>query len=261
MKIAIDDLAQGWKRRHLWLTLARDDIRVRYQRTFLGPLWITLGFGFFILVISVLWTEIMRRDASVFVPWFAIGITTWQFITAAITEGTTTFITASGTIHNIPLPLSVHVYRSVMRHLINYLHNFLIVVIVLIIFPPPLTTATLLYFPGVLIVVSGAVAISIVLGILGARYRDFSYGVRMVMAPMFFLTPILWIPDMLSGPRVLLAELNPFAHFLAVVREPLLGREPTFVNYGVTLIVSLSLVLLALRLLGKHRWKVPYWIA
>ncbi len=260
-RMAIEDLAAGWSKRHLWLTLARDDVRVRYQRTVLGQLWITLGFGFFIAVTSVLWTEIMRRDASVFVPWFAIGITTWHLITAAINEGTTTFISAAGVIHNIPLPLSVHIYRATTRHLINFLHNFIIVIIVLAIFPPPMAGALLLYVPGIALLIVAVTATNIVLGLLGARFRDFSYGVRMIMLPMFFLTPILWIPDMLSGPRVWLAQLNPFTHFLAIVREPLLGRAPSLTNYGVVVIITLSLLLLGLRLLGRHRWKVPYWIA
>ena len=134
-------------------------------------------------------------------------------------------------------------------------------IIVLAIFPPPMTGAILLYVPGIALIIVAVTATNIVLGLLGARFRDFSYGVRMIMMPMFFVTPILWIPDMLSGPRVWLAQLTPFTHFLAIIREPLLGRVPSLTNYGVVIVITLLLVLLGLRLLGRHRWKVPYWIA
>lgn len=261
MRAGMIDIAEGLRRHHLWLTLARDDVRVQYKRTLLGQFWITLGFGFFIAAISVLWTEILARDIVIFVPWFAIGITTWHLLTAAINEGATTFISASGTIHNIPLPLSVHIFRSITRHLINYGHNFVIVVIVLFVFPPPLNASMMLVLPGYVIILTSAIATKLVLGILGARYRDFSYGIRMVMTPMFFITPILWIPDMLSSSRMWMAQLNPFAHFIAIIREPLLGRTPTALNYEVTITISLVLMLIGIRLLGKHRWKVPYWIA
>ncbi len=257
----LDDLAAGYRRRELWLTLAKDDVRVQYKRTVLGQFWITLAFGFFIFFISFLWTEILNRNVQVFVPWFAIGITTWHVITAAINEGTTTFSSVSGTIHNIPLPLSVHVFRAVTRHLINYAHNFLIVLIVLAVYPPPFALSMLLVLPGYVIIIVAAIAVKLVLGVLGARYRDFSYGVRTLMTPMFFITPILWIPDMLPPERAWLANMNPFTHFIALIREPLLGRVPTLINYSVTIGLMLALTFLGLRLLGKHRWKVPYWIA
>jgi len=261
MRAATNDLKNGWERSPLWLTLARDDIRLRYKRSVLGPLWIALGTGFFILVLSVLWTEIMGRQAQEFVPWVTIGTTTWQLIAAIVTEGTTTFTVMAGIIHNIPMPLSVHVYRAVMRHFINYFHNFLVVIFVLCLFPPPITAAILLFFPGLFIVATTAVACVIILGILGARYRDFSYSIRMLMGPMFFLTPILWVPNMLTGLRAQLAQLNPFTHFIAIIREPLLGRVPSFMDYEFTVVIMLVLTLIALRLFGEHRTKVPYWIA
>jgi ABC-type polysaccharide/polyol phosphate export permease len=159
------------------------------------------------------------------------------------------------------MPLSVHVFRAVLRHLINFAHNFLIVVFILLLFPPPASSAILLFIPGLLIVITMAVVCSTVLGILGARYRDFSYAVTMFMGPMFFLTPILWAPDVLSGARALVAAANPFTHFVALIREPLLGRAPEVFSYCYALGLLVAAALIALHLLGKHRNQVPYWIA
>ena len=132
-------------------------------------------------------------------------------------------------------------------------HNFLIVIVVFAVFPPAFGAVTLLFIPGLLVITLAAIACSIILGILGARYRDFSYAIRTLMGPVFFLTPILWIPDMLSGNRAMLAELNPFTHFIAIVREPLLGRVPSTLTYVIALGITFILTGLALRLLGKHR--------
>ena len=260
ISVGAADLVKGWSRSRLWFTLARDEIRLRYQRSVLGPLWITLGTGFFIAIISVIWTEIMGVEARVFVPWFAIGLTMWQLFLAVVTEGPMVFSRASGIIHNIPMPLSIHVYCTVMRNVISYFHNFVIVILVLIIFPPQFTASMALFIPGFLIIVTSAVGLLIILGILGARFRDFSYTVAMFMAPMFFLTPILWMTDMVTGPRSQFVEMNPFTHFLAIIREPLLGGEPTLLNYAVTIGILVMLMFTSLYMLGRYRAKVPYWI-
>ena len=202
----------------------------------------------------------MGKRASVFVPWLAIGFTMWQLILAVVTEGAKTFSRVSSIIHNIPLPLSIHVYCAVMRHVINYCHNFVIVILVLIIFPPPFTVSMALFIPGFLITMVTAVAVTIIFGILGARFRDFSYTVSMVMGPMFFLTPIIWMPDMVTGSRSHFVEMNPFTHFVAIIREPILGGEPTLLNYVITIGISVMLMLISLYMLGRHRAKVPYWI-
>ncbi len=260
LKMAVNDLVEGLRRKDLWLTLAWDDLLIRYKRSVLGPIWITLGTGFFIAVISYLWSDIMNREVDVFVPWLASGLTLWQLLTASVTEGTSTFIRGAGIIQNISMPLSIHVYQIVMRHVLNYMHNFLVVIFVLILFPPSFGLAQLLFIPGLFIIIMAAVAASLLLGIIGVRFRDFSHTVSMLMAPMFFLTPIIWMPDMLSGIRATIANLNPFTHFVAVVREPLLGRVPELLNYAVTLGILLLLISIALYMLGRYRVKVPYWL-
>ena len=91
----------------------------------------------------------MNREARVFVPWLAIGWTMWQFINSTVTEASTTFSRVSGIIHNISMPLSIHVYCAVMRHVINYFHNFIIVILVLVIFPPQITASMAPFYSGV----------------------------------------------------------------------------------------------------------------
>jgi ABC-type polysaccharide/polyol phosphate export permease len=260
MKSAGQDLLEGWRRSSLWLTLGWDDVKLQYKRSVLGPLWITLGTAFFIGIMGHLWTALLQRDSYVFIPWFTVGLTLWRLITSIIVGGASTFTRASSIIQNIPMPLSVHVYRMITQHVTTYAHNFLIVVVVLILFHVPITIETLLFFPGFLIVIVTGAALSISLGLIGARFRDFSPTISMFMTPMFFLTPVLWMPDMLSGGRYQIALLNPFTHFLAVVREPLLGRAPSSLNYGVSLGILGILVVVATHLLGRYRLKVPYWI-
>lgn len=258
--IAIDDIAKGWEKRQLWLALAWDDIRLKYKRSVLGPMWITLGTGFFISILSVIWTELMAKKASVFVPWFAVGIITWQFISSIVTEGSATFFRVSSIIHNIAMPLSIHIFRSVTGHIINYLHNCAIIIVVLLIFPAHDLYTLALIVPGMFILIAAATATSIIFGLLGARFRDFSHAVSMFMKPVFFMTPVIWMPDMLSGGRAALAKLNPFAHYLAIIREPLIGKAPTVENYIVTIALTLLLILVSLILLGKYKNKVPYWV-
>jgi hypothetical protein len=50
------DLWQGWRDyRELWVTVGLYDIRKRYRRSLLGPFWITISLGAFILGLSFIY--------------------------------------------------------------------------------------------------------------------------------------------------------------------------------------------------------------
>ena len=51
---AFDDLVRGWGQHELWLQLGWQDIKQRYRRSTLGPLWITIATGVMSLALGLL---------------------------------------------------------------------------------------------------------------------------------------------------------------------------------------------------------------
>ena len=52
------DLWRGWcDYRELWVTVGLYDIRKRYRRSLLGPFWITISLGAFILGLSFIYVR------------------------------------------------------------------------------------------------------------------------------------------------------------------------------------------------------------
>ena len=58
------------------------------------------------------------------------------------------------------------------------------------------------------------------------RFRDIPQIVASVMQIAFFMTPIIWKPELLGHTAARLLPLNPFFAFLEIVRAPLLGTVP-----------------------------------
>ena len=54
------DLWQGWRDyRDLWLTVGAYDIKKRYRRSLLGPFWITISLGTFIVGLSFIYRPLV----------------------------------------------------------------------------------------------------------------------------------------------------------------------------------------------------------
>jgi ABC-type polysaccharide/polyol phosphate export permease len=102
--------------------------------------------------------------------------------------------------------------------------------------------------------------IALVLGLACVRFRDIQQLVSTILQVALFVTPIFWSPQQLSGELATFEQYNILYHYVAIVRDPLLGQAPTL---GSWLMVLLATVLgwgVMLFLYGRFRRRIPYWL-
>ena len=75
----------------------------------------------------------------------------------------------------------------------------------------------------------------------------------------FFLTPVMWIPEML-GSRAYLALYNPFAYFVELIRAPLLGQAVPALTWMLVLGVTATGWAAAWAVFARYRGRVAYWL-
>ena len=78
---------------------------------------------------------------------------------------------------------------------------------------------------GMLLFVLNGFAAVMFLGMLCARFRDIGPIVGTVTQLAFFISPVIWKPELLQHRQVWLV-LNPVYDLMEVVRGPLLGQPP-----------------------------------
>ena len=146
--MALRDLWDGLQRPELWWIFAFHDIKQRFRRSTLGPLWLTLTMGIMIAALGFVFSQLFKQEISSFLPYLAVGLIFWGLLTSAINEGCNAFIAGEGYIRNVPMPISVHFYRSFARNLIIWAHNMVIYFLVIALFPLQWSWNMLLFFPG-----------------------------------------------------------------------------------------------------------------
>ncbi len=264
LRRAFADLAEGLRTRELWLHLGWQDIKQRYRRSVLGPLWITVATAITSFAMGLLYGQLFGIDIKTFLPYVTLGFIFWNFIQNSILDGSEVFITNEGLIKQLPAPVSVHVYRIVWRQTIIFAHNIVIFAVVWAIFRPPIGWTALLVFPAMILLMLNAVWVTIVFGILATRFRDIEQLMTTAVQLVFFMTPIIWRVDMDSlsnmSDRMRLVELNPMYHYLEITRGPLLGEHVEFYHWGIVLGCTAIGWLLALFVMRNFRARVAYWV-
>ena len=220
---ALTDIRHGVSIWDLWSTLAWQEIKRRYRRSVLGPFWLTISTAIFIAGMGPLYGALMGQQPGRYVHFLAVGFIVWQFIACLITEGCQAFIAAEGFIKQTSLPLTVYAMRVVWRNVLVLAHNLVIVILISAYFVPPWDWGLLSAPAGVLIIAFNGIWLSLLLGLLSARFRDIPQIITSLAQLLFFITPIFWRPEMLSTNRWI-ADWNPIFHLIELVRAPLLGN-------------------------------------
>lgn len=255
---AVADIVNGWQRRTLWGTMGLQDIRQRYRRSVIGPFWLTISMGVMVGALGVLYGTIFKQKMDDYLPYLSSGFVIWGLISSLVLEGTGAFIMGEGLIKQLAAPLSIHVYRVAWSNLIIFFHNVWIFFIVALWYAKNPGWVALACIPGLVVVVVNGVWIGLLFGLLSTRFRDIPQIVASVVQVMFFMTPIIWRPEMVPG-RALILHLNPFYYLVEIVRAPLLGYVPgARVWLGVLLITVLGWCV-ALLFYTVYRWRLAYW--
>ena len=239
--------------------LGWQDVRNRYRRSKLGPLWITISMGVLVTALGVLYAALFKMEVADYLPFVAAGFVVWGLISGIINDGCTAFITAEGIIKQVSLPFSLHIYRVVWRNVIIFAHNSIIFGIVAVVFEIWPGWTVLLALPGLAILCVNGLWIGLLLGLVSARFRDVPQIVASIVQVSFFLTPIIWKPELLPD-RTLILGLNPFFHAVELVRAPLLGHVPGMASWIGTLGVTTAGLLATLFLYSRYRQRIVYWV-
>lgn len=170
--LAAADVAEAMKLWPLVWALSLFDIKLRYRGSLLGPFWLTLSTAIMVAAIGFLYSHLFHQQISSYLPFFSVSLILWNFFSTITAEGSVCFTVSEGLIRGMRIPHSLHAARVVMRNILVLVHNLLVIVVVFLIFHATPSSASFSLLPAVLLWLADAFAVCLLLGILGARYRD-----------------------------------------------------------------------------------------
>jgi ABC-2 type transport system permease protein/lipopolysaccharide transport system permease protein len=253
------DIYGGLANWRLWTALGWYDVRQRYRRSVFGPFWSTMSLAIAVAAIGTIYAKLFNRPPEIYVPHLTLGFLIWILLGSIVRRSCRVFVRAERYIKGTRAPLSTFVFLILWFDIIIFLYQSFVYVIVAVIFnivPGPLI---LLSGLGFILLILNGVWFALFMGILATRYRDISEIMNNIMQIAFFLTPILWMPDMLGrGFGVL--NFNPFYHFVELMRAPLLGEAPLALSWWVVLGITVAGWIAAFLLYARYRGRVAYWL-
>lgn len=257
---AASDALEGLADWRVWTFIGWRDVANRYQRSFIGPLWLTITTAIFLAAIGIVYSRLFGQDVSTYLPYLASGVIAWLAFAALLTEMSTAYTSSVHFVLNLPGPKSVYLLRVLFRNLIVLAHNIPVWIVVVILFDVPTTSVTLLVIPGLVIAFGALFFFGVALAVVSAKVRDTPVILASVLQVLFFVTPVMWNPELLGEGSRFVVNLNPLVPLLDVVRQPLLGQVPVAEVYAAALLTLGISTLIGTISFVAYRRRLAFWL-
>lgn len=257
---AIADFISGATEWRIWYLMATTEIKMRYKRSKLGQFWITGSNAINVLALGIIWSYLFKMEVQDYMPYVAVNFFLWTLLSSVITEGCQMFITGARYIQQLPLKKSSFAYMNVFRNVLVFSHNLIVLAFVFLFFRVPIGSGIFAALLGFALLIINAVWVSLLTGMICARFRDFANIITSLLQIVFYVTPVMWKLESMPPKIVLLSSFNPVNIFMTIVRDGLFNRAPNFEYWASALLITVigwSVTMLAFM---TYRKRIVFWV-
>jgi ABC-2 type transport system permease protein/lipopolysaccharide transport system permease protein len=216
-----DGIGEAIRYRYALLSMVKTELKVRYRRSFLGFLWSLLHPLLTMTVTSIVFSYIMRFELEQFVIFLFSGLLPFSFCSQSISLSSNSIINNEGFIKKIYMPKLIFPLVTILSNFINFILSmtclfiigtFIGIKVTQALFFIPFSLFLLLCFTlgGALITSSSVVF-----------YRDLSHIYDVILATLFYATPILYPLKFLPIGLQTILKYNPFYYIVELFRKPI----------------------------------------
>jgi ABC-type polysaccharide/polyol phosphate export permease len=222
-----------WRYRAFILRNAASDIRYRYAGSAAGILWHVINPLAQILIYTLVFSQLMeiRLPGSVTVGAFALylcaGILPWTAFSDCVLRGANAFIENASYLKKLPIPEQVFVAQNAVTATMSLAVSMALLLVVSLVIGGVVSTAWL-GVPLVLLLFQGfGFGLGLIFSTLNVFLRDIGQVLVIALQLWMWVTPVVYVEQILPAPLRALAPYNPAYPFIdALHRMVVAGQWP-----------------------------------
>jgi homopolymeric O-antigen transport system permease protein len=233
-----EDLVRFWP---VVQNMVVQELRVRYQRSFLGFVWTLLNPILMMVILSWVFSHLMDSFPNYPLFLFA-GMVPWSFLSISLNDCAFSIINNEGLIRKIYLPKLVFPLVRVLIALVTFVLS--LVALFLLLCPLGARPSFALLFLPVAIALLGmfALGLGLIVATLNTFYRDCGHLIAVVLQAWYFATPILFPIERFTTAQWQL-RLNPAFYFIEMFHDILYaGQWPRMYLVAAALLIATASV-------------------
>lgn len=230
----------------------KKDIRGKYKGSFLGVLWSFINPLLSVLVYAIVFPYIMRIKVENYLIYLITGIIPWTFFTSSINMGLISVLSNADIIKKVYFPRIILPISTVTSCLVNFLISCLIIVLFCLGSGLGISFQ-ILWLPLIAIIqYIMLLGFTFILSAIEMYMRDIEHIVNFILSMAFYVTPILYTPDIFPEKLAWVLKVNPMAYLVNAYRSIFFYQKmPDLMGIGVVSIFSIFLFMIGYLIFEK----------
>lgn len=249
----------GWHFRELFRQLVMRNLKVRYQRSGLGFLWLLVNPALTACILVVVFGEIVRLDIPHYWAFLISGYFAWVFILHTLSTSVFLIPDHAPMAKSVAVPADVFVLAAVASRFIEFAVEISIVAVALAVFHHGGVPASFLLVPllmALLLLLTLGLALPAVA--LSVFFRDLQHALPAVLMMLMYLSPVFYPADLVPAAFRHLYDLNPIASVLTLFHETLYsGRMPSLSRLVTAVLFSAAIFVAGYTIFRRERDLFP----
>lgn len=235
----------------LAFSFAKRDFKERYVGTGLGQLWYLLSPIITIFIYTVIFSDFMKMKLNIIDNTYAYsiylmpGLLAWASFSTTILRLNNSFLEKAHLIKKINVPMYTFQLSILITEFFLFFISILCALIFLVLIKYPFNW-TMLYFLFVMILQTlFAFGLGVILSLFTVFFKDLREAIPIILQLWFWMTPIIYIKDMIADKYPLLIKYNPFYYFVQTYQDVFLYSKIHLENLPIILILTFGCLLMA----------------
>ena len=242
-------------------TMVRISLRRQYKATFFGMVWSLLNPLVQILILTFVFTHIMRFNLPNYVLYVIGGLLSWQLIVGGLQGCGESIISRGQSLKSVVVSKTVFPVADCLVHIYMYFLSLVALLLIAFVFVSDFHWTVFFVPVAVLPLLVFVLAGSIAVAYLTPYFRDLSHIMLMGFSAAFWATPIIYPLSLIPERFRWVLELNPFYQLIRPVQTVVYGA--TIPSPEVLLLswaVAFAGVVLAYAIHRRGRTRVIFYI-
>lgn len=220
MKIWIDRINIFLKYKDLWIQLVSRDIKLKYRRSFLGYLWSILNPLFVMVIMTIVFSTMFKRDIKNFPVYLFTGKMLFDFLSISTNQALGSVTGNATLLKKTYVPKYIFTISKVTSCMVDMIFSFGALIIVMLVTKAKIYW-TFLFIPFVVIqIYIFCCGLGLILGALNVFFRDIQYIYNAVITAWMYLTPIFYpVSSLPANVQFVIKGLNPLYYYVAQFRD------------------------------------------
>ena len=246
------ELKEIYNSRNILKSLVINNLVGRYKNSLLGFAWNFVIPGITMFTYYIVFTQIRSNEIPYFWVYLSSSLFAFNFLVGNLTAGCSCIVGNAGMIKKMYFPRELIVFAQIISSAIIMIIGYVVVIAAIIIGGFNISLSLLLLPVALVLVLLFSTGLMLLLSSIAVYIRDTLYIIRSFSMYFFFLTPVYYMRENVSGVLSTITRYNPFTYFIELFQEMIyFGRIPGVESIMLCLIITVISLILGIMVFVK----------